>query len=129
MTEHDEQVTLFEWAQLQVNTGAHPELAFMFAVPNGTYKSMAAAQKFKAEGLKKGVPDVWLPVARGHWHGLVIEMKAVQADGEPGRTSREQREWLEMLSINGYLTAVCIGADEAINLIEEYLGWGEYTGR
>jgi len=43
------------------------------------------AQKLKKEGVKRGIPDIFLPCARGGSHGLFIEMKA-----RDGKVSEEQ---------------------------------------
>lgn len=113
-SEHDEQCALFEWAAL--NTGQHPELEMLFAVPNGGYRPMITAAQLKAEGVRAGVPDVCLPVARGRFHSLWIEMKR-----KPNRTSDAQREWLDNLRHYGHCAVVCWSADEAINTIMGYL--------
>jgi len=114
-TEHQEQKAVVEWAlwhELQ-----HPELKMLFAIPNGTYKSKAASGMFKAEGLKKGVPDLMLAVARKGYHGLFIEMKRLKG----GVVSKEQVWWLNALSEQGYRVATCRGYDQAINIIKDYL--------
>lgn len=40
-----------------------------------------------------------------------------------GRTSPEQREWIEALRAQGYRAEVCVGADAAWGVICEYLGF------
>ena len=112
--EHDEQVALFQWAALEA--GIHPELELMYAVPNGTRTTMGIARKMKAEGVKKGVPDICLPVSRRGFHGLYIEMKM------PGNyPTPEQKGWLKALLEQGYLATDCHGWIEAKELIETYL--------
>ena len=61
-TEGVEQATLFSWASMR--TYWHPELNLMFHIPNGGKRSKAEAGRFRAEGVKSGVPDICLPVAR-----------------------------------------------------------------
>ncbi len=112
--EHSEQVHLFTWARW--TEGQYPELALLFAVPNGGRRDAVTGARLKAEGVKAGVPDVWLPVARGDYHGLVIELKAGK-----GRPSPEQRAWLEALKSQGYLALVCVGAEAARAAITAYL--------
>ncbi len=114
--EHDEQVALFAWADAM--QGEHPELAMLFAIPNGGARHPAVAAQLKAEGVKAGVPDVFLACARGRWHGLFVELK--RADRSNHATSA-QRAWMEMLRRYGYATMVCYGATEAINAIMGYL--------
>lgn len=112
--EHREQVFLFSWAAWAATE--RPELALMFAVPNGGRRDAVTGARLKAEGVKAGVPDIILPVARGGYHGLFIEMKA----GKNTATA-EQRGWLAALEGQGYRAAVCRGAAEAMALLEEYL--------
>jgi len=114
--EHDEQVELFEWADAA--QGEHPELCMLFAIPNGGARHPAVAAQLKAEGVKAGVPDVMLAVARGRWHGLFVELK--RADRSNHATSA-QKAWMEMLRRYGYSTIVCYGATDAINAIMGYL--------
>lgn len=114
-TEHEEQAALFKQAWLYRQT--YPELELMFAIPNGSYKGKASAGIFRAEGLKSGVPDILLPVARGPYHGLFIELKRQSG----GTVSAEQKQWLASLKEQGYLALVCKGCDEAWNTLVGYL--------
>lgn len=117
-SEHDEQVALFQWADM--HSRRWPCLARMFAIPNGGKRAALTAVRLKAEGVKAGVPDVFLPWPVGGWCGLWIEMKYGS-----NKTTAEQRDWLAWLGINGYKTAVCWGAEEAQRVIEDYLRGGE----
>ena len=74
------------------------------------------AVKLKREGVKPGVPDLFLPVARQDCHGLWLEMKA-----KDGRVSEKQGDWMEKLEEQGYRVAVAFSAEEAITVIKEYL--------
>jgi len=73
--EHDEQVTVIEWADN--HTRQFKELAWLFAIPNGGHRSKAQAGKLKAEGVRAGVADLCLPIARRGYNALYIEMKYV----------------------------------------------------
>jgi len=112
-TEHDEQSALFSWAVLS----RHPELDLMFAIPNAAKRSFKLAAMMKAEGLKSGVPDIFLPVARNGRHGLFIEMKRVKGSV----TSKAQSVWIESLNNAGYKAVICKGWIEAKDAIEDYL--------
>ena len=114
-TESAEQQCLFRWAAYQ--SGAYPELDLLYHVPNGGSRRKSEAGRFKAEGVKPGVPDICLPVARNGIHGLYIELKRKKG----GRTSPEQERWIRWLGGQGYLAVVCKGWEEAANLIERYL--------
>lgn len=88
----------------------------LYAIPNGGHRHPATAAKLKAEGVKRGVPDLCLPVPRGGFNGLYLEMKA---DG--GRPTVEQRAWIDALRELGYRAEVCVGWDAARETIKAYL--------
>ena len=112
--EAEEQVNLFRWAEQ--NTIVFPELALMYHIPNGGKRDAAEAANLKRQGVKAGVPDIHLPVARGGFHGLYIELKA----GDNTVTDNQKR-WLKRLSAEGHATAVCYGAKQASEVITAYL--------
>ena len=114
-TESEEQQSLFSWAEIQA--GRYPELRLLYHIPNGGRRSKAEAGRFKAEGVKPGVPDVCLPVARGLYHGLYIELKRVK----DGKTSEDQKTWIAELTKQGYYAAVCRGWAEASKVLLCYL--------
>ena len=114
-SEHDEQCALFAWAA--ANEAAHPELCCMFAIPNGGHRHPAVAAQLKAEGVRAGVPDICLPIARGRFHSLWIEMKR-----KPNTTTDAQRQWLDTLHQQGHCAVVCWSAAEAQQTIMAYLG-------
>lgn len=116
--EHVEQTCLFRWAAY--NRAALPELQLLYAVPNGGYRNKATAARMKAQGVKAGVPDMFLPVPRGTYHGLYIELKRRKG----GTVSAEQREWLTNLRAQGYAAYVCHGWEEAAHTIMDYMREG-----
>ncbi|MBR4442533.1 MAG: VRR-NUC domain-containing protein [Clostridia bacterium] len=115
-TEESEQMALFRWAEYE--RGRWPELDLLLHIPNGGYRGKTEAGRFKAMGVKSGVPDLFLPVARGPWHGLWIELKRTKG----GRLSWMQVRWIARLYEQGYRAEVCWGWDEARQTIEAYLG-------
>ena len=109
--EDAEQATLFQIAAYK----QHP-WELLFSIPNGGKRHIITAMKLKATGLKPGIPDIFLPVAKHHFHGLFIELKM------PGGTIRpEQKKWHQALRNQGYKVEICYGCDEAIKIITEYL--------
>lgn len=120
-TEEQEQITLFEWAELQ--SGKYPELKLLYHVPNGGSRNKAEAARLRAAGVKAGVPDLCLPVPRGGYHGLYIELKRQRG----GRKSDLQEEWLTALKVQGHFCALCCGWELAAKTIIQYLG-GEKHG-
>lgn len=113
-----EQTALFEWAAMQ--EGKYPELAMMYHVPNGGSRNPYEAANLKRQGVKAGVPDVWLPVPRGEYHGLVIEMKAGS-----NKPTKDQLWWIANLTRQGYFVTVCYTWSAASKKIIEYLNLKE----
>ena len=85
---------------------------------------MQEGKRLKAAGVLKGVPDVFLAIPTGNYHGLWIEMKR---NDKKAKLSADQMEILTLLQNRGYAVAVCYGADQAIELIEMYLDGGEIS--
>lgn len=116
-SEDAEQEALFDWAAL--NESTYPQLAYMYHVPNGGKRDIHTALALKRRGVKPGVPDIVLPVARGGYHGLYIELKV-----GTNKPTAKQVEFLSYLEEAGYCTALCYGWIDARETIEAYL-----TGR
>lgn len=89
----------------------------VFHIPNGGKRNAREAAHFKRQGVRPGVPDLFVPVARGGHHGLFIEMKS-----KSGKTTAQQEKWLALLDAQGYMSCVCYGADQAIATIQSYIG-------
>lgn len=117
-TESGHQRAVFAWAALNVAT--YPELRWMHAIPNGGYRDKITAGKLKAEGVKPGVADIFLPVARGDWHGLYIELKKEIG----GKTSAEQIEFGDFVKAQGYGFVVSREWQYTVNTLMEYLNYG-----
>ena len=114
-SEHAEQSALFQWAEL--NRRKYPALKLLYAIPNGGHRHIAVALKLKAEGVKAGVPDICLPIARRGLHGLYIEMKKRSG----GVLSQKQADWMLNLVEQNYSYAVAYGFEDAKRIIEDYL--------
>lgn len=112
--ELNEQIALFDWIELY--TYKYPELKLMYHICNEGKRSKAMASLLKKAGLKKGVPDLCLPVARGKYHGLYIELKF----GD-GKASVEQKWWIEQLKAQGYYAEVVTGWFKASEIIKKYM--------
>lgn len=119
MTEQKEQIALIQWSQQPSIRQAHPELKLLFHIPNERPDKVQAAL-LKKMGVKRGVPDLCLPVSRGGYHGLFIEMKT-----SGGKASDAQFWWGENLKTNGYLFDICYGWEEAAEVLQWYLNLGQ----
>jgi hypothetical protein len=121
-TEHGHQVALFCWAAQ--NFSKYPALRLMFAIPNGGERNVIVAGNLKAEGVRSGIPDIFLPVPIAHWHGLFIELKRPADKGlnrKRGGTTEEQDRWIAALYAQNYGVAVCMGWQAARDVIIQYL--------
>jgi hypothetical protein len=121
MREDDEQAELFRlcgYMQARV-----PELGLLFAIPNGEERPGNVGAKLQGQGVKAGVPDMFLPVARGEYHGLFIELKTFKRKAEKnGGLQDNQVDWAFALAKQNYRMMICYGWEEAWRTLEEYLG-------
>ena len=114
--EDDHQRALFKWASFK------PELETMYHVPNGGQRRQKEAARLSGLGVKPGVPDVCLPLARCGYHSLYIEMKAPIVKGKPKpRVTSTQIAYLKQLKEQGHAAVVCYGWLAAKRIIELYL--------
>lgn len=98
----------------------YPDAAkLLYHVPNGGHRVKAVAAKLKAQGVKAGIPDLVLPMARGGYFGLYIEFKAKPPFD--AAVSPSQDAYIQALLDQGYLAIVCRGAIDALEAIRAYL--------
>jgi hypothetical protein len=95
---------------------AYPELWGLYAIPNGGKRDKIAAAKLKSEGVLAGVWDLHLPVPRGNYTGLWIEIKAGK-----DRLSKSQAKFGEYLMRHGHAICIAYTAQDAIDSIMEYI--------
>lgn len=111
------QEALFSWCDIQ--RGKYQELRLLYHVPNGGKRDARTAMVLKRQGVKAGVPDLCLPVSRGGYHGLYIELKVGK-----NKPTDHQREWLSDLRQQGYAAVVCYGWENAAETLADYLETG-----
>lgn len=121
MTEAQHQSYVMKWSEQASIRSKWPCLKLLHHVPNGGKRDKIEAAHMKQQGVKRGVPDLDLPVPRGKYHGLRIEMK-----DDSGRTSVDQDWWLGELREQGYFCEVCHGWQSAVRVLEWYLSLGEF---
>ena len=112
--EAKEQADLMDWVAYA--GGRFPALRLLYHVPNGGRRNPREAAHLKRQGVKKGVPDLCLPVARGGFHGLYIELKYGR-----NKPTEDQAAWIAALREQGYAAEVCYGWQQAKELLEKYL--------
>lgn len=104
----------FVW--LDMASGTHEILRYAFHPANGGKRSKGEAGKLKAMGVKKGVPDILLPLPWRGYSGLAVELKS-----QKGVLTPEQVDWLEQAGKGGYLTAVCRDLECFIAAVKTFL--------
>lgn len=151
-TEHHHQVRLFQWVNKATRHGfdaawdpltyqdfkytltkygTHDrvdDLKYMFAIPNGGLRNKVTAMKLVAEGVKKGAPDIMLPIRRDPYIGLFVEMKkpkGVITDHNRKATSKgvvsdEQKDYIAFLTQQGYECEICYTWAMAATCVEKY---------
>lgn len=113
-SEANEQRRLMEIAGYYAHR--YPELSLLYHVPNEGKRSKITGSILKSQGLKAGVPDLCLPVARGVYHGLYIELKYGK-----NKLSDNQKQWLTLLGDQRYFAVACWGGDQAFQTLLNYL--------
>ncbi|MBF8703035.1 VRR-NUC domain-containing protein [Pseudomonas putida] len=112
--EGPEQAALMKEIQLR-----YPEAyELLYHVPNGGHRLKEVAAKLKAQGVKAGIPDLVLTMARGGYFGLYIEFKATL---DPAPVSPSQQACIRRLNDQGYLAVVCQGHFDAMECLRAYL--------
>ena len=112
--EAEHQMNVFAWSQ--IHRDEYPVLELLHHIPNGGRRDRIEAAHLKQQGVKPGVPDLCLPVARGGYHALYIELKT-----ETGRATADQKWWGEQLQGQDNMWRVCYGWEAAVTTLQWYL--------
>jgi len=105
-SEHSEQVGFINWFRAK-----YPDV-LIFAIPNGEKRAISVAKRLKAEGVVRGVPDLFIPA----WN-LWIEMKRVSG----GRLSTDQKQMISYLENIGHTVIIGKGATDASQNIRKFM--------
>lgn len=114
--ETQEQEALITWVRIQERR--YRALRLLYAVPNGGWRHKAVAVALYRQGVRPGIPDLCLPVARQGFHGLYLEMKSLRLGAD---TSADQDKIIAALREEGYRVEVCAGWERARDVIVDYL--------
>ena len=116
--EDDEQKAFVQWCHIKGIICQHSGNEISGSTP----ALKARAVKMKKMGTSKGFPDllVFIPIYGNTdepdaYQPLAIEMKRQKGS----TTSKEQKEWLKILEMAGIPSAVCKGAEKAIEFVEQ----------
>ena len=108
-SEHSEQVGFINWFRVK-----YPNV-LIFAIHNGEKRAITVAKRLKAEGVVRGIPDLFIP----QWT-LWVEMKRISG----GRLSPEQKAMIQYLEGIGQKVIVAKGAADASKQILEHCDAG-----
>lgn len=117
--ESDHQIALMQWAAMARTDRVPGVIAdYLIAIPNGGSRNPREAARLKAEGVKKGVSDLFLAIPNfDYCHcGLWIELKI-----KPNTVSKEQKEWIARMRELTYAAEVAWSWTEAKDIILNYL--------
>ena len=115
-TEGQQQIALIKWFKYQYQG------KIIFAIPNGAMlggNKYALMRKMKQEGLLPGASDLFIPIPKGNYCGLFIEMKNLGAT--VCKVSEDQKWFLDEMRIAGYAAEWAAGFDKAKDIIENYM--------
>lgn len=145
--EHYEQVALFSWLSMVAMHGikaaddpmsyevkgyaddtygdadAIPACKWVHAIPNGGSRgstkdqAMRVGAQLKAEGVKSGVSDIFVPIPAHGLHGLYIEMKRTDS----GELSENQKAFGAFVREQGYGFCCCHGWKAAAECLRQWL--------
>ena len=120
-SEHQLQATVIGWWRLAHKAYSLPEY-LLFAIPNGGARDSITGARLKAEGVRRGVPDLMLAVPTRDAHGLFVEMKLQESFNKASASSKEaQATFSHSLTSRGYAYKLCFDSTEAISAIKAYL--------
>lgn len=112
--EDEHQTALTNWARMMRTQ--YPALTLYHHIPNGGLRDKRTAARLIGQGVLIGVPDVFIPAARGGYHGIYVELKVGHNCPTP-----VQNEFMAAAIREGCYCAVCYGWPCAAAVIEDYL--------
>ena len=118
--EDSELISFFDYVRLRENQDAR--LKTIYHIANERKSSPQAGARMKRKGVRRGIPDVCVPIATKEYSGLYLEFKV-----KPNKLTKEQKEMCFRLIGQGCSVKVVWSASEAIKILEEYLATSAST--
>jgi hypothetical protein len=101
-----------QWLKLQYPRVHEVTASF----PNEGKRSYKNASRMKAEGLKKGMPDLGIFYPTPRHHGMFIELKSPK-----GKLTEDQCNMMELLASKGYYCCASWTLESAQDEVRKYL--------
>lgn len=120
MSEHAEQVALIQWCLTEARHT--PDLGLIYAVPNAGKREGKQGAWMVAEGLRRGMLDLCLPVPSlpnrdgEYTHSFYLELKFGDNKPDP-----DQEWWISRLEARGHLVGVFWDWQLAAMALEDYV--------
>ena len=112
--EDAESIALWNWAMHYKILRDH-----LIHIPNGGKRNRREAARLKRMGVRAGVHDYLLPVPRGLFHGLWVELKATPPND--ARVTETQKDWKSKMRAQGYAAYICKGWETAASVMRWYV--------
>lgn len=109
--EHEIQVNFVEYLRIR----DYELYLDSFAIANGGKRHISEAKRLKAEGVKAGIPDIFIPLGRKGYLGLFMEIKKPD-----GVLSPAQKIMIPRLRARGYKVEVPKSLEQSIAMFEAY---------
>jgi len=114
-SETDIQITVIAWCKLRKDEARHA-----FHISNESKRTRVGHAIQAKMGKRAGAADLFIPGARGGWHGLFLELKKSGETPKP-----KQLEFARDMGEDGYLATWADSVDEALRIIGDYMA-GKY---
>lgn len=113
-SEHDLQAAII--AECDRRSMGNPAWGMVFSIPNGGHRHPAVAAKLKAEGVRAGIPDLFVALPRHDYAGMFLELKFGK-----NKPTGEQWNWTRRLRDAGYFVDVAWDFETAMRLLTWYV--------
>lgn len=100
MKETKIQSDLFKWISIKANSNPLYQMIYANGNESGKVNPIFRFKRAR-EGVKKGIPDITIPIAKHGFHGAYIEVKT-----KKGTPSKDQIWWIEQLQEQGYFAKI-----------------------
>jgi hypothetical protein len=116
-THHEDNESIALWQRAQLD----PVLRkYLYHIPNGGNRNPREAARMKRMGVRPGVHDYHLPVPRGIYHSLWVELKP-DVKGYHPKIGAKQIDWRSKMIGVGSAAYIVKGWEFAIEIMLQYI--------